>query len=117
MTEEQKYGRYQRVLFWGRVRDNILTQRWYDGNASRATLSRLKEGLYEISFPSGIISFPEDLFVMATGFGYAAGTTEFPCKATVVKKTNTSFQVMVSDDETPNDGGFDFFVSNLGDWS
>ena len=25
--------------------------------------------------------------------------------------------VMVSDDDTPNDGHFDFFVSNLGDWT
>ena len=24
--------------------------------------------------------------------------------------------VMVSDDDTPNDGHFDFFVANLGDW-
>lgn len=120
MTEHE-YGRYQRILFWGSVRyygenDVRLSQAWYDVGNHGATLSRIKEGLYEISFPSGIFTDAGKLLVMVTGFGYSAGYTDKPCKATVVNKTNTSFQVMVSDDDTPNDGGFDFFVANLGDW-
>ena len=118
----RKYGRYQRVLFWGSVRCSSassfsLTQVWYDGNENRARLSRVKEGLYEISLPSGYISDASKLLVMVTGFGYVAGSEKYPCKATVVEKTSTSFQVAVSDDFTMNDGNFDFFVANLGDWS
>lgn len=119
---ERKYGRYQRVLFWGSVRCSSassfsLTQVWYDGNQNRAKLSRISEGKYEISLPSGYISDASKLLVMVTGFGYVAGSEKYPCKATVVNKTSTSFQVAVSDDFTMNDGNFDFFVANLGDWS
>ena len=89
---------------------------WYDGNTDRATLSRVSEGKYEISLPSGYISDASKLLVMVTGFGYVAGSNNYPCKATVVDKTSTSFQVAVSDDYTMNDGNFDFFVANLGDW-
>lgn len=118
----RKYGRYQRVLFWGSVRCSSassfsLTQVWYDGNDNRAKLSRVKEGLYEISLPSDYISDASKLLVMVTGFGYVVGSEKYPCKATVVNKTSTSFQVAVSDDFTMNDGNFDFFVANLGDWS
>lgn len=120
MTTYQ-YGKCQRVLFWGSVRcpavnNYYLTQFWYDGNRDRASLSRLEEGLYEISFPSGIISNSGELAVMVTGFGYVRDYPSCPCKATLIHKTNTSFQVMVSDDATKNDGNFDFFVVNLADW-
>ena len=118
---ERKYGRYQRVLFWGSVRCSSstsysLSQSWYNRSKTGATLSRKAEGLYEISFPSGYISDASKLLVMVTGFGYVAGSDKYPCKATVVNKTSTSFQVAVSDDFTKNDGNFDFFVANLGDW-
>lgn len=121
MTAYQ-YGKCQRVLFWGSVRCSSassfsLTQVWYDGNENRARLSRISEGKYEISLPSGYISDASKLLVMVTGFGYVAGSEKYPCKATVVNKTSTSFQVAVSDDFTMNDGNFDFFVANLGDWS
>lgn len=121
MTAYQ-YGKCQRVLFWGSVRCSSsssysLSQAWYDGNENRARLSRVKEGLYEISLPSGYISDASKLLVMVTGFGYVVGSEKYPCKATVVNKTSTSFQVAVSDDFTMNDGNFDFFVANLGDWS
>lgn len=121
MTAYQ-YGKCQRVLFWGSVRCSSassfsLTQVWYDGNENRAKLSRVKEGLYEISLPSDYISDASKLLVMVTGFGYVAGSDKYPCKATVVNKTSSSFQVAVSDDFTMNDGNFDFFVANLGDWS
>lgn len=117
----RKYGRYQRVLFWGSVRCSSassfsLTQVWYDGNRVRAKLSRISEGKYEISLPSGYISDASKLLVMVTGFGYVVGSDKYPCKATVINKTSTSFQVAVSDDFTMNDGNFDFFVANLGDW-
>lgn len=121
MTAYQ-YGKCQRVLFWGSVRCSSassfsLTQVWYDGNQNRAKLSRISEGKYEISLPSGYISDASKLLVMVTGFGYVVGSDKYPCKATVVNKTSTSFQVAVSDDFTMNDGNFDFFVANLGDWS
>ena len=117
----RKYGRYQRVLFWGSVRCSSstsysLSQSWYNRSKTGATLSRKAEGLYEISFPSGYISDASKLLVMVTGFGYVVGSNKYPCKATVVNKTSTSFQVAVSDDFTMNDGNFDFFVANLGDW-
>ena len=118
---EHKYGRYQRVLFWGMVRyysenDVRLFQKWYDGHISRASVARLSEGLYEISFPSGIVESSDNLAIMATGVGYVAGTTDCPCKATLIYKTNTSFRIAVSDDYSKNDGNFDFFVVNLDDW-
>ena len=109
------------MLFWGSVRCSSstsysLSQSWYNRSKTGATLSRIKEGLYEISFPSGYISDASKLLVMVTGFGYVAGSNKYPCKATVVNKTSSSFQVAISDDFTMNDGNFDFFVANLGDW-
>ena len=116
-----KYGKCQRVLFWGSVRcssstEYSLTQAWYDATNDKARLERIEEGLYRISFPNRIISDASKLLVMVTGFGYVAGSDKYPCKATVVNKTSTSFQVAISDDFTMNDGNFDFFVANLGDW-
>ena len=53
---------------------------------------------------------------MVTGIGYVAGSSTLPCKATVVAKRSNGFDVAVSDDETKNDGSFDFFVANIMDW-
>lgn len=120
MTAYQ-YGKCQRVLFWGSVRCSSsssysLSQAWYDGTNNKASLTRVSTGLYRISFPSDIIAEASYLLVMATGFGYVAGNSTNPCKATIVAKTTNSFDVVVSDDETRNDGSFDFFVANLIDW-
>ena len=116
-----QYGKCQRVLFWGSVRCSSstsysLTQAWYDGTNDKARLERKEEGLYRISFPDGIIADASHLLVMVTGIGYVAGSSTLPCKATVVAKRSNGFDVAVSDDETKNDGSFDFFVANLGDW-
>lgn len=120
MTTYQ-YGKCQRVLFWGSVRCSSstsysLTQAWYDGTNDKARLERKQEGLYRISFPDGIIADASHLLVMVTGIGYIAGSSTLPCKATVVAKRSNGFDVAVSDDETKNDGSFDFFVANIMDW-
>ena len=120
MTAYQ-YGKCQRVLFWGSVRCSSstsysLTQAWYDGTNDKARLERKEEGLYRISFPDGIIADASHLLVMVTGIGYIAGSSTLPCKATVVAKRSNGFDVAVSDDETKNDGSFDFFVANIMDW-
>lgn len=116
-----QYGKCQRVLFWGSVRCSSstsysLTQAWYDGTNDKARLERKQEGLYRISFPDGIIADASHLLVMVTGIGYIAGSSTLPCKATVVAKRSNGFDVAVSDDETKNDGSFDFFVANIMDW-
>lgn len=116
-----QYGKCQRVLFWGSVRCSSstsysLTQAWYDGTNDKARLERKEEGLYRISFPDGIIADASHLLVMVTGIGYVAGSSTQPCKATVVAKRSNGFDVAVSDDETKNDGSFDFFVANIMDW-
>ena len=116
-----QYGKCQRVLFWGSVRCSSstsysLTQAWYDGTNDKARLERKEEGLYRISFPDGIIADASHLLVMVTGIGYVAGRSTQPCKATVVAKRSNGFDVAVSDDETKNDGSFDFFVANIMDW-
>ena len=120
MTTYQ-YGKCQRVLFWGSVRCSSstsysLTQAWYDGTNDKARLERKEEGLYIISFPDGIIADASHLLVMVTGIGYVAGSSTLPCKATVVAKRSNGCDVAVSDDETKNDGSFDFFVANIMDW-
>lgn len=120
MTTYQ-YGRCQRVLFWGSVRCSSsssyqLTQAWYDGTNNKASLTRLGEGWYRITFPSGIIAEPSALLVMCTGWGFVAGSSTSPCKPTIISKTKTSFDIVVSDDASRNDGSFDFFVANLNDW-
>ena len=120
MTTYQ-YGRCQRVLFWGSVRCTSassykLSQAWFDGTNDKASLTRLSEGLYRITFPRGIIAEASALLVMATGYGYVAGSTSLPCKPTIVSKTVTSFDILVSNNDSRNDGGFDFFVANLYDW-
>lgn len=119
MTVAQ-YGRCMRALFWGKVRFDedglFLHQQWYDGNTSRAEIKRLDIGLYEISFPSDYVSNASALLVMATGFGYANGFPNVPCNATVVRKYNNRFEIMVYCDGLQHDGSFDFFVSNMNDW-
>lgn len=120
MTTYQ-YGKCQRVLFWGSVRCSSstsysLTQAWYDGTNDKARLERKSEGLYRISFPDGIIADASHLLVMVTGIGYVTGSSTQPCKATVVAKRSNGFDVAVSDDESKNDGSFDFFVANIMDW-
>lgn len=120
MTTYQ-YGRCQRVLFWGSVRCTSassyqLTQVWYDGTQNKASLARISKGLYRITLPSGIIADASALAIMTTGCGYVADNSTAPCKSTIVSKTKTSFDILVSDNESRNDGSFDFFVANLNDW-
>ena len=120
MTTYQ-YGRCQRMLCWGSVRCSSstsysLTQRWFDGNTSRATLKRLAAGKYRITIPSGYIYEASAMLIMATGYGTAANESS-PVKATIAAKTTTYFDIWVSDDATLNDGGFDFMLGNLNDWS
>ena len=119
VTPTYKYGRPLRCLAMGRVTGSTsgasISARAFDG--STLTVSRQGTGLYRIALPSGWFSSSTDVLAMLTGVGYVAGSSTAPCKATTVTRTTTYIDVLVSDDDTANDGSFDFMIYNYNDWA
>lgn len=113
-----KYGRNLRALVTGRVTGSSsgasISYDAFDG--STLTVSRLDTGKYKINFPSGWFNQASHVFAILTGVGYSVGSSTCPIKATLVERTTTSITVVTSDDDTANDGSFDFLITNANDW-
>ena len=83
-------------------------------------------GIYTISIPRDNNWFGsiDDIFVTLTGVGYCydrGNVATSPSKATLLGtsvniKNEYCIKVEVSDDETPNDGSFNFEISNFNDF-
>lgn len=125
-----KYGREKKVLAYGKVSGSptgaSIKYKTFDGNEN-LTVMRNGTGIYTISIPrdNNWFSSIDDIFVTLTGVGYCydgnnIGTS--PSKATLLGisinlKNEFCIKVEVSDDETPNDGSFNFEISNFSDFN
>lgn len=138
LMTNRAYGRNKKVLAYGRVNGTSssasIMYRTFDG--STLSVNRLGTGRYEIIAPRkwflskeyGSLDL-EDVFVTLTGIGYSYDDNQkaAPIKATfwgasrrntvgVDTETDIFIEVHTSDDETANDGSFNFEISNFDDF-
>ncbi len=119
----KKYGHCKKVLALGQVKGtpngaSFAQYTTFDG--SQLSVVRNNTGVYTITFPSSWnLSMPH---IMLTGVGRVYKddgnlSDGFSAKATLISTTATSMTVWVSDDESRNDGSFNFEISNFEDFS
>lgn len=138
LITNRAYGRTKKVLAYGRVNGTSsgasITYRTFDG--STLSVTRLGTGVYEIRAPrkwflskeDGILKL-DSVFVTLTGIGYSYDDNQkvSPIKATFWGATedeifgvdipdNICIEVHTSDDNSVNDGSFNFEISNFDDF-
>lgn len=138
LMTNRAYGRTKKVLAYGRVNGTSsgasITYRTFDG--STLSVTRLGTGVYEIRAPrkwflgkeDGILKL-DSVFVTLTGIGYSYDDNQkvSPIKATFLGATkdeifgvdipdNICIEVHTSDDNSVNDGSFNFEISNFDDF-
>lgn len=138
LMTNRSYGRNKKILAYGRVDGTSssagIKYRTFDG--STLSVNRLSTGRYEIIAPRKWFLSKEDgllnldaVFVTLTGIGYSYDDNQksSPIKATfwgakkynllgVDIKDSICIEVHTSDDETANDGSFNFEISNFDDF-
>lgn len=112
-----KYGSVVRCLVQGTVtvsssRTASIRYKAFDG--SSITVSRLGAGMYRIYMPSGWGIYGK-YTVFLSGIYSAADNT--PIYATLKAIYSYYFDVYTQDDNSQNDGSFNFMVMGTGDWS
>lgn len=106
-------GRFPRMIAIGRLNysnGNVyISGDWWNGKSitSKLTPSRLGEGKYRISFSNADV--PNGYKVLVSGYGAIAKGSNF-IKAGVWETASGYFDVYTSDDESNNDGSFDFMI-------
>ena len=129
LMPNHKYGRQRKVLAYGKVTGTPTTAsieyKTFDGSKNLEVM-RNGTGIYTISIPRDNNWFGsiDDIFVTLTGVGYCydrGNVATSPSKATLLEtsvniKNEYCIKVEVSDDETPNDGSFNFEISNFNDF-
>lgn len=138
LMTNRAYGRTKKVLAYGRVYGTSsgasITYRTFDG--STLSVTRLGTGIYEIRAPrkwflgkeDGILKL-DSVFVTITGIGssYDDKQQVSPIKGTFWGATkdeifgvdipdNICIEVHTSDDNSVNDGSFNFEISNFDDF-
>lgn len=138
LMTNRAYGRTKKVLAYGRVNGTSsgasITYRTFDG--STLSVTRLGTGVYEIRAPrkwflgkeDGILKL-DSVFVTLTGIGSSYDDNQHvsPIKATFWGATkdeifgvdipdNICIEVHTSDDNSVNDGSFNFEISNFDDF-
>lgn len=133
------FGRNKKLLAYGKVTGTSsgasIKYRTFDG--SELSVNRLTTGHYEIIAPrkwflnegTGYFDL-DDVFVNLTGIGYSYNDKNkvAPIKATfwgatkrniwgIDDETSICIEVHTSDDETVNDGSFNFEISNFEDFN
>lgn len=133
------YGRNKKLLAYGKVTGTSsgasIKYRTFDG--SELSVNRIGTGEYNIIAPrkwfeneaTGYFDL-EDVFVNLTGIGYSYDDKNkiYPIKATFWgateniiwgynDKDHICIEVRTSDDETVNDGSFNFEISNFNDFN
>lgn len=94
------------VCFCGIVKDGQLTKiKKY--NNENITVSKQSKGIYRVTFGQPWSSV-DNYMVFLTGQAENSGRY-----ASICQKTTTYFDVYCGDDETPNDGDFQFMVVNV----
>lgn len=126
-----KFGRQKKVLAYGKVEGTptaaYINYKTFDGSQD-IKVTRNFVGIYVIYIPdNGWFYDKDDIFVTLTGVGYCYDKNNVgssPAKATVLNIAEVSstygggfnIAIEVSDDETPNDGSFNFELSNFSDF-
>lgn len=126
-----KFGRQKKVLAYGKVEGTptaaYINYKTFDGSQG-IKVTRNFVGTYVIYIPdNGWFYDKDDVFVTLTGVGhcyYKNNVGSSPAKASVLGITQVSstygggfnITIEVSDDETPNDGSFNFEISNFSDF-
>lgn len=126
-----KFGRQKKVLAYGKVEGTptaaYINYKTFDGSQG-IKVTRNFVGTYVIYIPdNGWFYDTDDIFVTLTGVGHCYDKNNVgssPAKASVLGITQVSstygggfnITIEVSDDETPNDGSFNFEISNFSDF-
>lgn len=131
VPSRSKFGRQKKVLAYGKVEGTTtaayIKYKTFDGSQD-IRVTRNYVGTYVIYIPdNGWFSDKDDIFINLTGVGHCYDKNNVgssPAKATVLDITEVSstygggfnIAIEVSDDETPNDGSFNFELSNFSDF-
>lgn len=129
LMPNHKYGRQKKVLAYGTVTGTSSTAgikyKAFDGSENLSVM-RNDTGIYTISIPKDNNWFGgiDDIFVSLTGIGYCydgSNVGKSYSKATLLEtsinlRNEFCIKVGVSDDETANDGSFNFEISNYNDF-
>lgn len=126
-----KFGRQKKVLAYGKVEGTptaaYINYKTFDGSQG-IKVTRNFVGTYVIYIPdNGWFYDTDDIFITLTGVGHCYDKNNVgssPAKASVLGITQVSstygggfnITIEVSDDETPNDGSFNFEISNFSDF-
>ena len=126
-----KFGRQKKVLAYGKVEGTptaaYINYKTFDGSQG-IKVTRNFVGTYVIYIPdNGWFYDTDDIFVTLTGVGHCYDKNNVgssPAKASILDITQVSstygggfnITIEVSDDETPNDGSFNFEISNFSDF-
>lgn len=126
-----KFGRQKKVLAYGKVEGTptaaYINYKTFDGSQG-IKVTRNFVGTYVIYIPdNGWFYDKDDIFVTLTGVGHCYdknNVASSPAKATVLNIAEVSstygggfnITIEVSDDETRNDGSFNFEISNFSDF-
>lgn len=113
----QKYGHCLKALAFGTVTGTktsaSISYKTFDGSTMGA--SRVSEGVYKVTFPSSWFNNTSYCRVIPTGRGNTVGNST-PCKANLASVGSGNFTVDTSDDDSRNDGSFDFIIYNGSDF-
>lgn len=118
-----RYGRRLNVLAMGfvtgRTSDGTCGMSYKSFDGEKLSCSRTAQGQYTVTVPSVWGLKADGYMVMLTGVGYELNKNngDAPVKATLGTRTATSFTVDVSDDDSRNDGSFQFMIVNMNDWT
>lgn len=118
INTESAYGHCKKVVALGKVTGSStgasISYYTFDGHKTgdgAMSVTRNGVGNYRISFNLGLnVSKP---FVMLTGTG---ANSSGPIKATLMECSSLGMTVYTSDDESNNDGSFNFEISNFDDF-
>ena len=113
-----KYGRTFKVLAMGEVTGtkSSASIKYHTFDGSTLSVERSGTGIYKITHSSQWFASVDDRMVILSGVGYVAGG-DSPVKATYISSGATAISVHTSDDESRNDGSFQFLIANLSNWS
>ena len=113
-----RYGREFKVLAMGEVTGTKsgASIKYHTFDGSTLSVSRSGTGNYLITHSSQWFASLDDRLVICSGKGYSAGGSS-PIKATYVANGATGIRVLTSDDDSENDGSFQFLIANLANWS
>lgn len=131
VPSRSKFGRQKKVLAYGKVEGTptaaYIKYKTFDGSQD-IIVTRNFVGTYVIYIPdNGWFSDKDDIFITLTGVGHCYDKNNVgssPAKATVLNIAEVSstygggfnIAIEVSDDETLNDGSFNFELSNFSDF-